>query len=116
MTVPSHARNQGWLPTPVLGELGQLHLLAWQPWQYCVPTTEDAKPSVWTWEVMEGRSRAILPRYLISDTNNCYILICQGATQVLAFNYHRKLRYRILRDLSNVTVLVRGRRGPGAQD
>lgn len=70
----THPRNQGSLPTPVPGPLDQLHFLAWQPWQYCVPTTEDAIHSVWTWEETEGRNQAVLPRYVVSDTNNCYML------------------------------------------
>ena len=35
-------RNQ----EPGLGELDQLHLLAWQAWQWCIPITEDANQSV----------------------------------------------------------------------
>lgn len=59
---------------PGRGELGQLHLPAWQAWQSCVPTTGDANHSVWTWEVTEGSSQAVLPRFLVSDTIGCYML------------------------------------------
>lgn len=73
--MPTDPRHQGQLPTPGLGQLGQLHLLPRQPWQSSGAYHRGCHPQCLDMGG-DGRKKPdkVLLRYLVSDTNSCYLL------------------------------------------
>lgn len=97
-------RQQGEPPT--LEQESWVSSTSWpgSPGDAWVPTGEDAVYSVWTRVVMEGRSQVkfcLGTWYLMLTAARYHTpIMCQVSTQhSIALNSHRKLRYKMLRDL-----------------